>query len=56
MNETILSCPNCPDQGWWVDYNTYAGEPEQVQCEFCYCEPNSKFLHEQGDKNDNQPS
>jgi hypothetical protein len=34
-------CPNCPNRGWFVDGPT--DDPEQVQCEFCYCEPLSKF-------------
>jgi len=35
-------CPNCNNVGWYVvaDEN---GEPEQVQCQFCYTEPNSVF-------------
>ena len=37
------NCPNCPNQGWYVHPNNYTGEPEQVQCEFCECEPNSVF-------------
>ena len=35
-------CPCCPDQGWVVEYTLY-GEPEQIQCEFCYVNPKSKF-------------
>jgi hypothetical protein len=39
----LLSCPDCPDQGWRVDYNFYSGEPEQVQCGFCHANPKSVF-------------
>lgn len=41
----LLDCPNagCGNQGWYADYNPRTGEAEQVQCEFCYCEPRSKF-------------
>lgn len=36
-------CPNCPDQGWWEDRERFTGDPIQVQCEFCECEPDSVF-------------
>ena len=39
----IEDCPNCPNQGFWVDANYYTGEPEQVQCQFCYENKNSVF-------------
>jgi hypothetical protein len=35
-------CPNCPDQGWYIVADN-SGEPEQVQCEWCYTVPNSVF-------------
>ena len=35
-------CPNCPDVGWYV-MEDYQGEPEQIQCEFCYTVRNSVF-------------
>ena len=38
-----LSCPNCPNQGWYEVRNRNTGEPEQEQCEFCYTTPNSYF-------------
>lgn len=34
-------CPNCPNQGWYADGPT--DDPEQVQCQFCCCEPLSEF-------------
>lgn len=43
MSDEYINCPNCPNQGWWVDANPYTGEPEQVQCEFCETEENSVF-------------
>ncbi len=36
-------CPHCPDQGWYPRYNYYTGDPEQVQCEWCYTNPKSVF-------------
>ena len=36
-------CPNCDDVGWYTDYSHHTGEPEQVQCEFCYTNPLSVF-------------
>jgi len=36
-------CSNCPNQGWWQGVNRNTGEPEQVQCEYCYTDPNSVF-------------
>jgi outer membrane murein-binding lipoprotein Lpp len=38
-----LDCPNCPNQGWYAVPNIHTGEPEQVQCEFCETDENSKF-------------
>lgn len=38
----LLSCPNCPNQGWYAVGSNSDGW-EQVQCEFCYTEPNSVF-------------
>jgi hypothetical protein len=35
-------CP-CGNVGWYVRENRVSREPEQIQCEFCYCESNSKF-------------
>lgn len=43
MTRKGLNCPYCGDIGWYADYNWYTGEPEQVQCEFCYTESNSVF-------------
>ena len=43
VNPEMKDCPNCPNQGWIADENMYTGEPEQIQCEFCYTEPNSTF-------------
>jgi hypothetical protein len=45
MNKTngeLKACPNCNNVGWYVMADTN-GEPEQVQCQFCYTEPNSVF-------------
>lgn len=36
-------CP-CGDVGYFVDAHPYTGEPEQVQCEFCYTNPKSVFF------------
>ena len=38
-----LDCPLCDNCGWWLDQNPHTVEPIQVQCEFCYTEPRSKF-------------
>jgi len=43
LSKSMRSCPNCPNQGWYVQPNQYTGEPEQEQCEFCECEPDSVF-------------
>jgi hypothetical protein len=40
--ECHTHCPNCPDQGWYIVADN-SGEPEQVQCEWCYTVPNSVF-------------
>lgn len=37
------NCPHCENVGWYADANPHTGEPEQVQCEFCYTEENSIF-------------
>lgn len=39
---------NCPDQGWYAIADVYTGEPEQVQCEFCYTVENSMFNYLNG--------
>lgn len=36
------SCP-CGDIGYTVEPNPRTGEPEQVQCEFCYTDNSSRF-------------
>lgn len=38
-------CPNCDNVGWYIDSNcsSFPWEAEQVQCEFCYTNPNSIF-------------
>ena len=36
-----LNCPDCSNQGWYAV--GCAGDFEQVQCRFCYTEPNSVF-------------
>ena len=41
----LLDCPDCPNQGWYPEYDRN-GIPAQVQCEFCYTEPRSKFYVE----------
>ena len=42
-NENELEdCPFCPNQGWYPDYDRN-GEVVQVQCEFCWTNPLSKF-------------
>lgn len=35
-------CPYCPNEGFYVETD-YNGDPEQIQCEWCYTEPKSKF-------------
>ena len=35
-------CPYCPNQGWYND-TAPDGEHVQVQCEFCWTNPLSKF-------------
>jgi len=51
----ILDCPHCPNQGWWADQqpNYWTGDAEwvQVQCEWCWTTPNSRFNIE-GDINE----
>ncbi len=37
VREAAQDCPMCPNQGW------YADGQEQMQCEFCYTVPNSRF-------------
>lgn len=37
-------CPNCPDQGFWVQESQ--GVAEQFQCGWCETTPNSRFLAE----------
>ena len=46
MKNELLDCPNCPNQGWYVQGNVYNGEAEQVQCEFCWTHPQSKYFNE----------
>jgi hypothetical protein len=57
--QKLVHCPNCPDQGWYQDYKddeVFYGQdengadiyriekvPVQVQCEFCWTNPNSYF-------------
>lgn len=36
-------CPNCDNVGWYADPSHHTGEPEQIQCEFCYTNPVSVF-------------
>lgn len=38
----LEDCPFCQNQGWYPDYDRY-GEIVQVQCEFCWTNPLSKF-------------
>ena len=38
---TSEDCPNCPNQGWFAEWD--GNEPVQVQCEFCYTHPKSRF-------------
>ena len=58
-NQELQDCPYCQNQGWYVDYQSRAvydadengypilvdvvPEPVQVQCEFCWTNPLSKF-------------
>jgi hypothetical protein len=39
----VLDCPKCPNQGWYTAEDPELGVVHQVQCEFCCCEPRSKF-------------
>ena len=34
--------PNCNNDGYTIDCD-FNGDPQQIQCEFCYTKPNSKF-------------
>ena len=45
MNDNVQpeDCPNCDNEGWYIVANSYTGEPEQQQCEFCYMNENSVF-------------
>jgi len=38
----LEDCPFCHNQGWYPDYDRN-GEVVQVQCEFCWTNPLSKF-------------
>lgn len=51
---TVQSCPDplCGDRGFSVHPDN-DGEPEQVQCEFCYTNPQSLFNLR---KNENEDS
>ena len=46
--DTIEDCPNCDNVGWYVvsNHSAYPWEAEQVQCEWCHTNPNSKYNHE----------
>lgn len=39
--EELEDCPDCPNQGWYYDSDPYYGSQEQ--CEWCWCNHNSKF-------------
>ena len=43
LNERILDCPDCENQGWYVVENLKTGEPLQEQCKFCGTEERSVF-------------
>jgi hypothetical protein len=40
-------CPACDNVGYYVvphyEFGAYEPIPQAQQCEFCYCQPNSKF-------------
>ena len=36
-------CPNCDNIGWYMGAKNHTGDPEQIQCEFCYTNPVSVF-------------
>jgi len=36
-------CPNCDNTGHYAGGGDEDGFPEEIQCEFCYTNPNSKF-------------
>ncbi len=38
-----LDCPSCPNQGWYSGTDFSHQQEIQVQCEFCYREPKSRF-------------
>jgi hypothetical protein len=46
------NCPNCDNFGWYIDcnYSSLPWEAEQVQCEFCWTNPNS--VYNLGNKNE----
>ena len=41
--DTIDSCPNCDNVGWYIVQDSFTGEPLQEQCEWCYTNPMSRF-------------
>ena len=43
MSEELKACKYCDNAGWYPDYDPHTGEPEAVQCECCYTEPDSVF-------------
>ncbi len=56
-NESGDQCPNCDNVGWYAVSNcsSLPWEAEQVQCEWCYTNPNSVFnlnkIHNKKDEN-----
>lgn len=42
IGEVVL-CSHCPNQGYYLDYDYYTGEPTQVECEVCHTTPNSLY-------------
>jgi len=43
--KALMECKSCScgDKGYFVSENLYNHEPELIQCEFCYTNPNSRF-------------
>ena len=44
----VEDCPNCPNQGWYGQLicSSNPWEAEQVQCEWCYENPKSRFNYQ----------
>ena len=48
MDNEMEDCPHCENVGWYAQEDTNTGEPMQIQCEWCYTNPYSKFNFDNG--------